>query len=287
MAVATTGAAKQRARGQHVATYAVYYVLLALGTIVFLGPMLFGVLSSFKTEAQLYTTFWPAPFTTGAYTGSFTAASNLGHAFLNSAIDYGVVTVGALIFSSMAGYALARLSFIGRTFLFNLILFTMTIPAMLTLVPLYILIADFFGWGDSYQAIIAPALVSPLGIFLFRQFFSTLPAEIFEAGRLDGLSDLSMLFRIAWPLSKGVVLTVAVLVFMSGWDDFLWPLVVEHDQNFQTATQVVGLFVRGGGSNGNVTWDLAVATVLALPVIVAYIFTQKYFVEGIATTGLK
>jgi len=287
MAVATTVATTHRASRRGIATYAVCYVLLALGTIVFLGPMLFGVLSSFKTETQLYTTFWPAPFTTGAYTGSFTAASNLGHAFLNSTIDYGVVTVGALIFSSMAGYALARLSFIGRTFLFNLILFTMTIPAMLTLVPLYILIADFFGWGDSYQAIIAPALVSPLGIFLFRQFFSTLPAEIFEAGRLDGLSDLSMLFRIAWPLSKGVVLTVAVLVFMSGWDDFLWPLVVEHDQNFQTATQVVGLFVRGGGSNGNVTWDLAVATVLALPVIVAYIFTQKYFVEGIATTGLK
>ena len=285
MAVATTVATKERGSTRHVATYAVYYVLLGLGTIVFLGPMLFGVLSSFKTESQLYTTFWPTPFTTGAYTGSFTAASNVGHAFLNSAIDYGIVTVGALVFSSMAGYALARLQFIGRTFLFNLILFTMTIPAMLTLVPLYILIADFFGWGDSYQAIIAPALVSPLGIFLFRQFFSTLPAELFEAGRLDGLSDLSMLFRIAWPLSKGVVLTVAVLVFMSGWDDFLWPLVVEHDQNFQTATQVVGLFVRGGGSNG--TWDLAVATILALPVIVAYIFTQKYFVEGIATTGLK
>ncbi|MDQ2828063.1 MAG: hypothetical protein M3Y74_03325 [Chloroflexota bacterium] len=106
-------------------------------------------------------------------------------------------------------------------------------------------------------------------------------------GRLDGLSDLGMLFRIAWPLSKGVVLTVAVLVFMTGWDDFLWPLVVEHAQNFQTATQVVGLFVNGGQSNGYVTWQLAMAAVLAVPVIAAYVFGQKYFVEGIATTGLK
>ncbi len=289
MAVATTTpAARERiGRGRHVAAHTISYVLLIIGVIVFLGPMLFGVLSSFKTENQLYTTFWPAPFTTSAYTGSFKAAGSLARAFLNSAIDYGLVTVGALVFSSMAGYALARLHFVGRTFLFNLILFTMTIPSMLTLVPLYILIADFFGWGDSYQAIIAPALVSPLGIFLFRQFFSTLPAELFEAGRLDGLSDLSMLFRIAWPLSKGVVLTVAVLVFMTGWDDFLWPLVVEHDQNFQTASQAVGLFVRGGSSNGNITWDLAMATILALPVIGAYILTQRYFVEGIATTGLK
>jgi len=289
MAVAkTTPAAREHiGRGQHVAAHTISYVLLIIGVIVFLGPMLFGVLSSFKTENQLYTTFWPQPFTTGSYTGAFKAAGSLARAFLNSAIDYGLVTVGALVFSSMAGYALARLSFVGRTFLFNLILFTMTIPSMLTLVPLYILIADFFGWGDSYQAIIAPALVSPLGIFLFRQFFSTLPAELFEAGRLDGLSDLSMLFRIAWPLSKGVVLTVAVLVFMTGWDDFLWPLVVEHDQNFQTASQAVGLFVRGGSSNGNITWDLAMATILALPVIGAYILTQRYFVEGIATTGLK
>ncbi len=289
MAVATTTpAAEERTRrGRLVATHTLSYVLLGIGALVFLGPMLFGVLSSFKSENQLYTTVWPSPFTTSAYTSSFAAAGGLAHAFLNSAIDYGIITVGALVFSSMAGYALARLTFVGRSFLFNLILFTMTIPSMLTLVPLYILIADFFGWGDSYQAIIAPALVSPLGIFLFRQFFSTLPAELFEAGRLDGLSDLSMLFRIAWPLSRGVVLTVAVLVFMTGWDDFLWPLVVEHDQNFQTASQAVGLFVRGGASNGNVTWDLAMATILALPVIGAYILTQRYFVEGIATTGLK
>ena len=290
MAVATTTAVARgghTGRGREIATHAISYVVLIIGAIVFLGPMLFGVLSSLKTEDQLYTTFWPSPFTTSAYTGSFKAASGLARAFLNSAIDYGIVTICALVFSSMAGYALARLTFVGRNVLFNIILFTMTIPSMLTLVPLYILIADFFGWGDSYQAIIAPALVSPLGIFLFRQFFSTLPAELFEAGRLDGLSDLSMLFRIAWPLSRGVVLTVAVLVFMTGWDDFLWPLVVEHDHNFQTASQAVGLFVRGGASNANITWDLAMATVLALPVIVAYIFTQRYFVEGIATTGLK
>lgn len=289
MAVVTTRAAAQaRARRPgHIIKIILIYIGLALGTILFLGPMIWGVVSSFKTESQLYNTFLPSPFTTEAYVDSFKAIPNIGRVFLNSAIDYGIVTIGALVFSSMAGYALARLQFLGRGFLFNLILFTMTIPSMLTLVPLYILIADFFGWGDSYQAIIAPALISPLGIFLFRQFFSTLPAELFEAGRLDGLTDLGMLFRIAWPLSKGAILTVAVLVFMTGWDDFLWPLVVEHDQNYQTATQAVGLFVRGGASNGYLTWQLAMATVLALPVIAIFVFGQRYFVEGIATTGLK
>jgi multiple sugar transport system permease protein len=266
---------------------ALIYLGLALGTILFLGPMVWGALSSLKTESQLYTTFLPSPVTTEAYTDSFKAIPNLGRVFFNSFFDYGIVTICSLVFSSMAGYALARLQFIGRGFLFNLILFTMTIPSMLTLVPLYILVADFFAWGDTYQAIIAPALVSPLGIFLFRQFFSTLPVELFEAGRLDGLSDLGMLFRIAWPLSRGPIVTVAVLVFMTGWDDFLWPLVVEHDQNYQTATQAVGLFVRGGASNGYLTWQLAMATVLALPVLAIFVFGQRYFVEGIATTGLK
>ncbi|MGH2346836.1 MAG: carbohydrate ABC transporter permease [Chloroflexota bacterium] len=281
-------AARARARRPgRVIMIALIYVGLAIGTILFLGPMIWGAISSLKTEDQLYTTFLPSPFTTEAYTDSFKAIPNIGRVFFNSVFDYGIVTIGALVFSSMAGYALARLQFLGRGFLFNLILFTMTIPSMLTLVPLYILIADFFDWGDTYQAIIAPALVSPLGIFLFRQFFRTLPVELFEAGRLDGLSDLGMLFRIAWPLSRGAIVTVAVLVFMTGWDDFLWPLVVEHDQNYQTATQAVGLFVRGGASNGYLTWQLAMATILALPVLAIFIFGQRYFVEGIATTGLK
>ncbi len=288
MAVVTRTIATTRVRQQRgVARKALLYAIMILGTLIFLGPMIWAVISSFKPESDVYTTFLPSHWTTSAYTSSFAVVTYIGRSFLNSFIDYGIITGGALVFSSMAGYALARLDFIGRTFFFNLILFTMTIPAMLTLVPLYILVADFFGWGDSYQGIILPAIVSPLGIFLFRQFFITLPGELFEAGRLDGLSDLGMLFRIAWPLSKGVVLTVAVLVFMTGWDDFLWPLVVEHAQNFQTATQVVGLFVNGGQSNGYVTWQLAMAAVLAVPVIAAYVFGQKYFVEGIATTGLK
>ena len=286
-ATATATARARQRRRRRVATKVLLYAIMIVGTLIFLGPMVWAVVSSFKTESEVYATFLPSHWTTSAYTSSFAVVPYIGRAFINSFIDYGIVTVGALVFSSMAGYALARLSFIGRNFLFNLILFTMTIPAMLTLVPLYILVADFFGWGDSYQGIILPGIVSTLGIFLFRQFFITLPVELFEAGRLDGLSDLGMLFRIAWPLSKGVVLTVAVLVFMNGWDDFLWPLVVEHAQNFQTATQVVGLFVNGGQSNGYVTWQLAMAAVLAVPVVVAYIFGQKYFVEGIATTGLK
>jgi multiple sugar transport system permease protein len=288
MAVATTtAAAAGTRRSRHLAGHVIFYVVLILGALLFLGPMLWALLSSFKPEDEFYTTFWPSHFTVSAYTSSFAAVPYLAHAFFVSALDYGVITVCSLVFSSMAGYALARLSFIGRSFLLNLILFTMTIPAMLTLVPLYILVANFFGWSDSYMGIIGPALVSPLGIFLFRQFFSTLPAELFEAGRIDGMSDLGMLFRIAWPLSKGVVLTVGVLVFMQGWDDFLWPLVVEHDQAFQTASQAVGIFVTGGAGGGHQNWQMAMAVVLALPVIVAYLIAQKHIVEGIATTGLK
>ena len=274
-------------RVRYLSRTALFYLALALGTAVFIGPIVWALLTSFKPDNELYTTFWPSRFTLEAYTRSFAVIGYVGRAFFNSFFDYGVVTVIALIFSSMAGYALARLDFVGRTFFFNLILFTMTIPAMLTLVPLYILVADFFGWSDGYLGIIAPALVSTLGIFWFRQFFSTLPAELFEAGRMDGLSDLGMLFGIAWPLSKGVVLTVALLIFMQGWNDLLWPLVVEHAQTFQTASQVVALFVVGGQAGSHVTWQMAMAVVLGAPIVLAYIVAQRYIVESIATTGLK
>lgn len=287
MAVATTTAPVGTRRARPLVVHGIFFVVLLFGGLLFLGPMLWAVLSSLKPEDQFYTTFLPSRFTASAYSSSFKAVTYLARAFFNSALDYGVITVCSLVFSSMAGYALARLTFVGRNFLFNLILFTFTIPAMLTLVPLYILVANFLGWSDSYLGVIGPALVSPLGIFLFRQFFATLPAELFEAGRIDGMSDLSMLFRIAWPLSKGVVLTVGVLVFMQGWDDFLWPLVVEHDQSFQTASQAVGLFITGGQGGAHQDWQMAMAVVLAIPVIVAYLFAQKQIVQGIATTGLK
>src|SRR5918911_1278629 len=283
MAVVTKAATKKLGvRVRYLSRTALFYVALALGTAVFIGPIVWALLTSFKPDNELYTTFWPSRFTLEAYTRSFAVIGYVGRAFFNSFFDYGVVTVGVLIFSSMAGYALARLDFVGRGFLFNLILFTMTIPAMLTLVPLYILVATVFGWSDSYLGIIAPAIVSTLAIFWFRQFFRTLPVELFEAGRIDGLSDLGMLFRIAWPLSKGVVLMVAVLTFMNGWNDLLWPLVVEHDQNYHTAAQAVALFVISGQGGAHVTWQLAMAVVLA-----AYIVAQKHIVEGIATTGIK
>src|ERR671938_926043 len=196
MAVATTTVATGTRRSRHLAGHLIFYVVLVLGALLFLGPMLWALLSSFKPEDEFYTTFWPSHFTVSAYTSSFAAVPYLAHSFFVSALDYGVITVCSLVFSSMAGYALARLNFIGRNFLLNLLLFTMTIPAMLTLVPLYILVANFFGWSDSYMGIIGPALVSPLGIFLFRQFFSPLPAEVFEAGRIDGMSALAMICRI-------------------------------------------------------------------------------------------
>src|SRR5689334_16212764 len=135
MAVMTTKAvAVARARrSRRLMGRVLLYLAMALGTLLFLGPMAWALVSSFKPENELYGTFWPASFTTSAYTDSFAAVSYIGRAFFNSFFDYGIVTAGALVFSSMAGYALARLNFIGRTALFNLILFTMTIPAMLTL----------------------------------------------------------------------------------------------------------------------------------------------------------
>src|SRR2546423_6525689 len=145
MAVATTVATRTR-QSRHLSGHVIFYVVLVLGALLFLGPMLWALLSSFKPEDEFYTTFWPAHFSSSAYTSSFAAVPYLAHAFFNSALDYGAITPCSLVFTSMAGDAPARLSFIGRSGLLNLVLFTMILPAMLTLVRIYILVAHMLGW---------------------------------------------------------------------------------------------------------------------------------------------
>ena len=162
----------------------------------------------------------------------------------------------------------------------------MVIPFQITLIPMYILMVKF-GWVDSYLSLIVPGMITAFGILLFRQFFMDIPQDLIDAARIDGCNDFRILFQIIWPLSKPVIITVGIISFMSSWNDVLWPLIVIRAQELMTMPQLVTLFKTGGQAESQLGAELAAATLLAVPIIIVYAFFQRYFIESMATSGLK
>jgi len=212
--------------------------------------------------------------------------TNIIRAFFNSVFVSICVTGSVIFFGSIVGYALARLNFFGKSTIFNAMLFTMVIPFQITMIPLYILMVKF-GWIDTYLALIMPAAISTFGILLFRQFFLDIPQDLIDAARMDGCNEWTILFRIIWPLSKPVIITVAILTFMASWNDVLWPIIVVRAEDIMTMPQVVALFKTGGAADSQLGVELAAAALLAIPIIIVYAFFQKYFIESMASSGLK
>jgi ABC-type glycerol-3-phosphate transport system permease component len=228
---------------------------------------------------------WSAHPTVTSYDQVLTKVP-VGRAFLNSLFVSLSVTASVVLLGSMVGYALAKLRFRGSQFLHLLILFTMMIPFQITLIPQYVLMVKL-GWTDSYLSLIVPGMMTGFSIVLFRQFFMSIPESLIDAARIDGCSDLRILFRIVWPLSRPVIITVAILTFMASWNDVLWPLIVIRERSLMTMPQLVTIFVIGGEAESQLGALLAAATLLALPVIIAYAFFQRYFIESMATSGIK
>lgn len=263
-----------------------FYSLLILGALTFLMPFLYMVSTSLKGVREMHTmNLIPREPTLDHFKAVFTQIP-IGRAMFNSFFVYGLQTASVLVFSSIVGYALARLRFFGREFIFNVILLTMMIPGQLLLIPLYILIVQF-GWADSYQALIVPGMVSAFGIFLFRQNFKTIPQELIDAAHVDGATELQILFRIVWPLSLPSLITVGIFTFMGGWNDFLWPSIVNRELNVQTLTQMVTLYGIGGQAGGQTGAVMASSLLAVVPMVIVYLVFQRYYLEGIASTGVK
>jgi len=244
------------------------------------------VSSSFWPEFEIGALrLFPSRFHVGAYADVFRKIPIL-RSFFNSLLVSGSVTAGALVFGSMVGYALARLRFKGREAIFMLILFTMMLPLQITLIPMYILMVRF-GWVNTYWALIVPFLINGFSILLFRQYFKTIPQELIDAARMDGCSELRILFRIFWPISRPALITVGLLTFMNTWNEVLWPLIIIRERVWMTMPQLVTIFAVGGQAEGMLGVKLAAATLLALPIVVAYVFFQRYFIESMASSGLK
>ncbi len=204
--------------------------------------------------------------------------------FLNTLIVTVVVVIGNLLFCSLAGYAFARLKFFGRDVVFMLVLATLMIPFQVIMIPTFLIVRRL-GLIDTLGALIVPNLAGAFGIFLLRQFFRTLPIELEEAARIDGASRLGVLFKIVLPLSGPALATLAVITFLWTWNDFLWPLVTIYNPNNMTLQ--LGLLTFQGAHQTNTHLLMAANVMSMVPVLLLFLVAQRWFIRGIATTGLK
>jgi multiple sugar transport system permease protein len=204
--------------------------------------------------------------------------------FLNSLLVTVAVVLGNLLFCSLAGYAFARIKFFGREVVFILVLATLMIPFQVIMIPTFLIVRKL-GLIDTLGALIVPNLASAFGIFLLRQFFRTLPVELEEAARIDGASRLGVLFKIILPLSGPALATLAVVIFLWTWNDFLWPLVTIYSQHNMTLQ--LGLTTFQGAHSANTNLLMAANVMSMVPVLALFFVAQRYFIRGIATTGLK
>lgn len=261
------------------------HVLLLVGAFVSAMPFLWMITTSLKPESALYQAplLIPTHFHWENYLKAWNAAP-FPRFFLNSLIMTAGIVLCQTLFSAMAGYAFARLRFPGRDLLLLLVLGTMMIPFPVTLIPSF-LVVNSLGWIDTYNALIIPRAVSAFAIFLFRQFFLSLPKELEEAALIDGAGRLGIFFRIVLPLSTPALAASAIFSFLFAWNDFLWPLLVTNSTNMRTVQLGLAVFQGQYG----VFWTLltAAATIITLPALLAFLAAQKQFIAGITTTGLK
>lgn len=261
------------------------YGTLALAALTFIYPFLWMASTTFKPPFEVGSlALWPDDATLDNYRVMW-ARAPFARALLNSALVATTITTAVLVLGSMTAYAMARLRFRGRPALNAITIAVLLVPGQLTLIPLYTLIVQL-GWIDSYAALIVPYLFNATAILMLRQFFLQIPQSLIDSARMDGMGELRILFTIFWPLSKPVLAIVAIFTFMGSWNEVLWPLLVVREQQLMTLPQLLTVFALGGGA-GSIGVSLASAMVLVVPVVIAYAFLQRYFIESMAGAGVK
>jgi multiple sugar transport system permease protein len=261
------------------------YATLTVAAVTFIYPFLWMAATTFKPPFEVGTlALLPERATLDNYRTMW-ARAPFGRALANSALVAGTITGAVLVFGSMTAYAMARLRFRGRQALDAATVAVLLVPGQLTLIPLYTLIVQL-GWVDSYAALIVPYLFNATAILVLRQFFLQIPQSLVDSARMDGMGELRILFTVFWPLAKPALATVAIFTFMGSWNEVLWPLLVVRDQQLMTLPQLLTVFALGGGA-GSLGVSLASAMVLVVPVVLAYVFLQRYFIESMAGSGIK
>jgi multiple sugar transport system permease protein len=255
-------------------------------SIIVIFPFIWLFITSFKLEKDIVT--WPPKLLADSYTlNSYLNVFRTIPLFSfikNTVIFAGGVVISQLLLDSMAAYALARLNFKGRKLFSYLILLAMMIPFQVYMIPLFFLV-HFMGLLDTYAGLIIPRMVMPYGIFLMRASFVSLPKDLEEAARIDGLSEIGIFFKIMLPLVKPGLVTLAVIILMNNWNDLLYPMMLTSNPQMRTLSAGLALFT---GENIQLYGPVLAGTVISiLPLLLVYALAQKYFVIGVATSGMK
>ncbi len=280
-----TGGEDVRLKGPVGASVALHLTVLAL---LFVSPLLFMILTSFKTsnDAGAVGASWiPNPFTTQAYDSILSAsgtpvlrwfANSLGAALGNALL--------VVITSSLAAYALARMHFRGQRLVFAAIIATLFVPPVILIIPNYLIVGEL-QWLNTLLAVIVPTAASAFGVFFLRQFFLGIPLELEEAARLDGASPWGIFWKVVLPLSRPALATLALLSLLTNWNDFLWPVYVLFSPEAQTLP--AGLSTLQSANNVRYDLLMAGAVIASVPVLLLYVFLQRFIIEGVSRSGLK
>lgn len=266
------------------------YGFLTLGALMMLGPFLWMIATSLKLPGEVFSyqkPWWydwvPTSFVWQNYAKAWQVVP-FARFYLNSIFVVLLTTLGQVTTSAFAAYAFARLRFPGRDNIFFTYLATMMIPGAVTMIPVFILLEQL-GWIDSYKAVILPGIFTAYGTFMLRQFFLTLPKDLEDAAKIDGCSYFGIFWRILLPLSKPALATLTTFTFMGSWMNFMWPLVVLNSH--EKFTLPIGLAYFQSLHHTDWTLLMAGSLMMILPILLLFIFNQRYFVEGIKLSGIK
>ena len=268
--------------------FAFYFGNLVIG-IIFVSPLIWMVSASLKPEAEIFAnmnslrTFLPSHASLANY-AEVISRMNLPQVFKNTLVYIGLILILDLLLNSMCGYALAKFEFKGKGAVLNLVVALMVLPMEAIMLPLYIEMSQL-GWVNTMYALVVPFVAKCFSIYMFRQFFCDIPDDLIEAAAIDGCSPAGTFFKIVMPISKTVYATVFILDFVAHWNDFMWPFLAMTGENKRTIQLAVQSFF--GTQPVHYSAIMAALVISAVPMIIMFIFMQKYYVEGIASSGIK
>lgn len=265
-----------------------YFGNIVIG-IIFVSPLIWMISASLKPESQIFAnmnslkTFFPVSASFNNYVEVFTRM-NLPQVFKNTLLYIALILVLDLLVNSMCGYALAKFEFKGKGAIMNLVVALMVLPMEAIMLPLYIEMSQL-GWVNTLVALVIPFVAKCFSIYMFRQFFCDIPDDLIEAAAIDGCRPAGTFFKIVMPISKTVYATVFILDFVAHWNDFMWPFLVMTGEDKRTIQLAVQSFF--GTQPVHYSAIMAALVISAIPMIIMFIGMQKYYVEGIASSGIK
>lgn len=277
-------AARVAGAPRRAAARALLYAILLLGGLAMVFPFLWMVASSLKNAADIYTLSLIPPDPTLDNYRSVLRDTAFVRWFGNSLIIAAVTTVSVAFFDSLAGYTLAKFRFPGRQAIFVMILSTLMVPTEMLVIPWYLMSINLH-WSNSYWGIMFPGVISAFGVFLMRQFFESVPNDLIDAARIDGVSEFGIFWRVALPLVKPAVAALCIFTFLGNWNAFLWPLIVTRTPDMRTLPVGIAFFSTEAGSAYELI--MTAAALATIPVLLVFAVFQRQIIRGIALTGLK